>query len=214
MRTFLLSITIILCCNVYSQTSSVNFRDNNGKLIINNNTILSSKDSIALKKELEALFLKYRINHSNFKIFADSGKAKFEIINSTTYIQKIDSGGRGFQNNAPNSGIQSLGDVTIQADQEWQLGDVYKGFILRKIEKMRADSNITSKVILFGKTTNSNAPLFTSQLREFLIQSGYDLNHMTLINDESEIDGVSLGTTTLEDNKTPCLNLRVGTLRH
>ena len=149
-------------------------------------------DSSVLTKELDSVLAKHGLKSNGFVVnvisinAAGNSQTAYSITNTNNYF----------------------------VNQEWQLGDVYKAFILRRIEKLRKDSSITSKVILFGQTNNSNAPIFTRQLKEFLIQSGYDLNHMELMSDASDFDGVNITTTTLEDNKTPCLDIRVGVLRN
>ncbi|MEO5892104.1 MAG: hypothetical protein ABIQ31_17785 [Ferruginibacter sp.] len=92
--------------------------------------------------------------------------------------------------NGTNYGVN--GDVNINAEKK--LTDVEKKDILQLIIRVKKDNDIYNTTIMMLKAQNNNAPTFTKELREFLINSGYNLSKFIGGTSPAEIEGVTIST--------------------
>lgn len=145
-------------------------------------------DSIALKKELDAVLAKYGLKSTGF------------AVNVISLNQKGGQNAYSITNNYYQN---------ITVTQQPELGDWYKNFFMRHIEQVKRDSGITSNHIIITIGSGSNAGKFVEQLRGFLKTKGYETDVATSFD---PFTGVGVYPFLYYDNKTKIVGISIGNI--
>lgn len=96
---------------------------------------------------------------SAFKSALKNGGYTFDSVRGrieSNNIQKVESGGRAIQNNAPNQGIQNLGDGDIYVNAKKELTEKGKQLVISEINKYTKELNVDCCVISMHSKGNGD----------------------------------------------------------
>jgi hypothetical protein len=129
------------------------------------------KSDSLLMSNLTVKVTKLYISDSSYRAAIKNGGYKYDsikgtIVNPRINIQNVQNGGRAIQNNAPNHGIQNLGDGNIYVNAKKELTEEGKNLIISEINKFTKDWGVTCCIISMHH--KGNGDLVFSQIKGIL----------------------------------------------
>lgn len=148
-------------------------QEDHSEAVYRKNADDNSKQQNASINQLRTEVKSYRKSDSTYRRKYDSAR---QVIGN---FQKIEKGGRGIQNNAPNYGLQNLGDGNVYIGGDRTLTELGKQKILGDIAYLTNAYNVNCCYV--GLVQNSNSPKIYYQIVELLESKGYILSQSPMV---------------------------------
>lgn len=129
------------------------------------------KSDSLLMSNLSVRVNKLYLSDSNYRAAIKKGGYKYDSIKGTIIspqisIQNIKDNGRAIQNNAPNQGIQNLGDGDIYLNAKKELTDNGKAVIVNEINKLTTDWGVSCCILSMHH--KGNGDIVFNQIKDIL----------------------------------------------